>query len=106
MTGASPAGPGAQTPEGGEPEFKLTDFDAGEVWTGPYDPEPDRERVRGRMAFTLIALFAFEVVFLLAAVAAGWLTVPDAETLGSIVSAPTVGLAGAATGFYYATRRG
>jgi hypothetical protein len=83
--------------------YDVSDFEPG-YSTEPYNPEPDRERVRGWMAFGLIGLFAVEVIFLLIAVSAGWITSAEAMDLGSLVLSPTIGLAGAATGFYYATR--
>lgn len=72
----------------------------------PYDPEPQREKIRGRLAVCLIGLFALEVIALFASVIFGWLTIAEAKEMVAILVTPTVGLAGAVTGFYYGGKSG
>jgi hypothetical protein len=69
--------------------------------TKPYDPERDREAVRGRIALLLIWILAGIIV-------ASFLTVwgspdkfPTVKSLLELIIAPVVALVGSATGFYF-----
>src|SRR5713226_4815079 len=64
----TPSPPGNVTPSGseysGEPEVDLsstqipTVVDQQSIPTAPFDPEPQRERIRGRIALALLAMLA------------------------------------------------
>jgi hypothetical protein len=73
--------------------------------TVPYDPEPRRERVRGWLAAALVGLVAFEVVAAFLALALGAETA-NIRSLLEVLFAPSVALAGSATGFYFAGKSG
>jgi hypothetical protein len=67
----------------------------------PYDPEPNRDRVRGYLAAGLVAL-------LVAVVVAGWVTLwagvvtePEVKDLLGVILPPVVALVGSALGFYF-----
>ena len=84
-----PAGGGpARKPAGGE----------------SYDPRPQEDRARRRIAYHLVAILALMVFSLLAMVAFGVIAVEDVEKFGVLV-APVVTLVTAATSSYYADRR-
>jgi hypothetical protein len=72
--------------------------------TVPYDPEPQRENVRGILAAGLVGLVAFEVVAGFTALIAGT-SAGDLRSLMEVVFSPSVALAGSATGFYFAGQR-
>ena len=73
----------------------------------PYDPEPDREVIRGKIALRLLWMLAG--VLLLAFISiwlSKWLGM-DIETLRTVLTiifGPLVTLVSAATGFYYGSR--
>jgi hypothetical protein len=69
----------------------------------PFDPEPQRERIRGVIALGLLCMLA--VVLLLAFISM-WLKM-DTEALRTVLTiifGPLVTLVSAATGFYYGSR--
>ncbi len=66
-----------------------------------YDPARDREKVRGRIAVGLTALFGILVLVLLGATIGGSLTLDDLAKLAGVLLSPVSGLLGAVTGFYY-----
>ena len=69
----------------------------------PFDPEPQRERIRGRIAQGLLWMLAG---VMLLAFGSMWTGV-DAEllkTVLTIIFGPLVALVSAATGFYYGSR--
>ena len=70
-----------------------------------YDPRPQEDRARRRIAYHLIAILAVVIVSLLAMVAFGLIAVEDVERFGVIVG-PIVTLVTAATSFYFGNRRG
>ena len=69
-----------------------------------YDPRPQEDRARRRIAYHLIALLAVMIFSLLAMVAFGVVEVGDVDKFGVIV-APIVTLVTAATSSYFANRR-
>lgn len=71
----------------------------------PYDPDPERERMRGWIAIGLLALLSFVVISSLITVAARWAPTEDVVRVLGLLFAPLVGLVGAATGFYYGSRQ-
>jgi len=71
--------------------------------TVPYDPEPQRELIRGKIALWLLCMLAG--VLLLAFISM-WLKM-DTEALRTVLTiifGPLVTLVSAATGFYYGSR--
>lgn len=84
--------------------FYVSSLDETGFDTKPYDPEPGRDQIRAIIAIVLIGLFCFEVATLIAFTAFGCLETDQAKELATLTIPPTIGLAGAATGFYYGTR--
>ena len=77
------------------------------VSTEPYDPTRDRERVRGRIAFIVVGVFAGVVLLPLGA---AFVTSDETfkrliDTLGVLLPAVAT-LVGAVTGFYYGEKAG
>ena len=76
---------------------------------GRFDPEPARERLRGRIAVILILLFVAEIACFAAFF---WLDhgssdasrFSDLKDFMGLILTPTVALVGAATGFYFGGR--
>lgn len=66
--------------------------------------EEAQERVRGRLAQWLTFGAVALIFFFAGATAAGWLTANEVKTLAAVVLSPLVGLAGSATGFYFAQK--
>lgn len=66
----------------------------------PFDPEPQRERMRGRMASGLLLLVAGLAVFSYGARSANWITHEDSQDLQPILAA-LITLTGTAIGFYF-----
>ena len=76
--------------------------------TGPhYDPEPDREIIRGRIALALLGMLAVVLLFAFISI---WLSkwlgmdIEMLRTVLTIIFGPLVTLVSAATGFYYGSR--
>ncbi len=69
----------------------------------PFDPEPQRERLRGWIAVWLLAMFA---LVLLCSFISLWAGI-DGEKLRTVLTilvGPLIALVSAATGFYYGSR--
>ena len=81
--------PDARTPEGGK----------------GYDPRPQEDTARRRIAYHLIMILAAMLLSLLAMVATGMIAVDDLEKFGILI-APVATLVSAATSSYYANGRG
>ena len=71
---------------------------------GSYDPRPLEDRTRRRIAYLLIALLAFVVIFLLAMVVFGVITVGEIEEF-DLFLAPLVALVSGATAYYFTRKR-
>lgn len=71
----------------------------------PYDPSPERERMRGWIAVALLAILAVIVLISLLTVAFHWAPTDDLVRVLGLLFAPIVGLVGAATGFYFGSRK-
>ncbi len=85
----------AQSPPGDDDERITRPFEL-----RPYDPVSDREKIRGRLAQTLIWAVIALSAGALGLLAIGRITVQDvASVMG--VTAPLAGIAGAAIGFYF-----
>ena len=97
--GGDPAGGDAtDTPEAGTRGVRTPEGGKG------YDPRPQEDRARRRIAYHLIALLAVMIFSLLAMVAFGVIEVGDVDKFGIIV-APIVTLVTAASSSYFADRR-
>lgn len=83
--------------------------------TSPFDPEPERERVRTYVAFGLVGTLASTtfMAFVLLIVIAIWgdsteprsLTTEDLKSVLSIIYPALIGVVGTTLGFYYAGKR-
>ena len=74
----------------------------------PFDPNPSRERVRSILAMTLIGLVVFEMVSFI--VLGAWRPHDSTKTaalkdLVQLILTPTLTLASAVMGFYYASQQ-
>lgn len=114
--GVSPAeGSGADRP----PTEELVDLSAEEVppegrespvAVAPYDPAEDRERVRGRIAQTLVWLLVS--IAGLSLIVGAWLALRTENGIEALkivlelILTPIVGLVGAVTGFYFGEKSG
>ena len=61
--------------------------------------------MRGWIALVLLAILALIVVVSLLTVALGWAPTEDLVRVLGLLFAPIVGLVGAATGFYFGSRK-
>ncbi len=68
-----------------------------------FDPEPQRERMRGWIALTLLGMLALVLLLTFISMWAGMNT-EVLQTVLTIIFGPLVALVGAATGFYYGSR--
>lgn len=66
----------------------------------PYDPEPEREKVRARIAYGLTAFVAIYAAGAFIALATGWAEIEDLERL-QVYFTPVITLAATALGFYF-----
>lgn len=91
---------GVSTP----PSFKESDEVQELRYPNETDPPPHREKLRGRIAVWLLAIFTLEIVAVLAAI----LFLPDrlsaAKEVIVLIMTPTLTLLGAVTGFYYGAK--
>ena len=101
-TGPAGGGPAAHKPADGPED---TGAERPPEGGDSYDPRPQEDRARRRIACHLIAILAVVIVSLLAMVAFGVIAVDDVEKFGVIVG-PIVTLVTAATSFYFGNRRG
>jgi hypothetical protein len=69
----------------------------------PFDPEPQRERLRGWIAISLLGMLAF---VLLCSFVSMWIGIDKEllQTVLTIIVGPLIALVSAATGFYYGSR--
>lgn len=82
----------------------ATGSDKAEI--APYDPEPVRDRYRGGIAISLVAVLGFTVaVSLFLVYAAPW-HVDKLVTVLQIIFGPVTTLVGAATGYYFGAASG
>lgn len=110
----TPSSPGNVSPSGGE--FSLAgepidlsaerppDVHPQTIPTGaPFDPEPQRERIRGWIALSLLGMLAIVLLLAFVSMWAGMDT-EVLQTVLTIIFGPLVALVSAATGFYYGSR--
>jgi hypothetical protein len=76
-----------------------------QLGTRPADLEPERERKRGYLAATLLAVFAAVVLGSPIALAFG-ASVDELKELLQVILPPVVALTGTALGFYFGGHRG
>ena len=110
--GSGPAGGGAAgMPAGGSPRAEANR--SPEVGTQDartpeggqsYDPRPQEDTARRRLAYHLVLILAVMLISLLTMVAAGVIEVGDVDKFAVLVS-PVVTLVTAATSYYFADRR-
>ena len=74
--------------------------------TKPFDPEPRRENIRGRVAVSLVVAFLALTALLVLGVTFKWLDMATAKDLAPFTLTPLFGLTSTAVGFYYAGGRG
>jgi hypothetical protein len=72
--------------------------------TKPYDPEPERENVRSRLAFTLVGILGTVIIVPLLAIVLGYICFADIKGFMDSVLSPTFGIAGAVIGFYFGAK--
>lgn len=71
----------------------------------PFDPEPQREKMRARLAGSLIVLVAVLSILTYVFLAAGWINGDDIQRLDAVFAA-LVTLTGTAVGFYFGGGKG
>ena len=76
-----------------------------EPTTVPYNADQDRERIRGIVALSLVALLAVVVICSFIGLATGSTPMGDLKELLTIILGPLVALVGAATGFYFGGKK-
>ncbi len=69
------------------------------------DEPVSRERMRGCIALLLVGILIVQIIFAFLAVVMKWLTIDEIKELFSLIFSPTIGLVGAATGFYFGSKR-
>jgi hypothetical protein len=69
--------------------------------TETYDPAPDREKVRGRMAQWVLLLLVAVVLLSFISIVCNWTTFDNLKKLLDIFLTPLVGLVSSIIGFYY-----
>ena len=94
---------GRGTPSGPSDEtFDVEDLPSPEV--KPYDPEPQREKLRGYLAGGLVLLLAVIVLLAFGTMWSKWASEAEIKDLLSTIFPPLVALAGTAIGFYFGGR--
>ena len=76
----------------------------GQLPRPPFNPEPARERMRGRLAAAVVALLAGTILFSFVLVWLDKITVDEARTLLETTIPAEVALVGSAIGFYFGGR--
>lgn len=99
MTGPAPARVEDFTDEPATPAGATAG--AGPLVAKSYDPSPERENIRGRIAMHLLWLMAGILVTLILLLARGRVGVDDTLKLAGALLTPIVGLFGAVMGFYF-----
>lgn len=82
--------------------YPLDTFGLSEYESQPYDPEPEREKLRGWIALMLVSLLVAVVVFAFMTLWFGDTAhQSNLKVLLDLIIAPIVGVVGAVTGFYF-----
>ena len=66
-----------------------------------YDPNPQREQVRGTIAWVLLGIFGLTILFAFIALACEWTEYENIKDMLGILLPPITGLVGSAIGFYF-----
>jgi protein-S-isoprenylcysteine O-methyltransferase Ste14 len=66
-----------------------------------YDPEPEREKIRGQIAVGLLLLLGAVVAAAFASLWLKWTSTDDLLKVLNVLFGSLIGLVGAVTGFYY-----
>ncbi len=66
-----------------------------------YDPNPQREQVRGTIAWVLLGIFGLTILFAFIGVAFQWTEYDNIKDMLGILLPPITGLVGSAIGFYF-----
>jgi hypothetical protein len=85
-------------------EVDLTKESPGSMWSpsaDSYDPNPQREQVRGTIAWVLLGIFGLTILFAFVAVAFKWTDYDNIKDMLGILLPPITGLVGSAIGFYF-----
>ena len=69
--------------------------------TLPYNPGPQRERMRGALALVLLALFGLVIVFATSALWLQRIAIEDLKSFLEMIFTPLIALVGSVIGFYY-----
>lgn len=89
-----------------EEDGLLSDAEFDEPELGdPYDPDPDREKIRGRLAQLFAGLLAVMALAPLLSVILDWATWDALEGPVSVTFGPIVGIVGTILGFYFGSKR-
>ena len=75
-----------------------------EIWVpsaNTYDPNPQREQVRGTIAWFLLGIFLLTILFAFIALAYEWTEYDNIKDMLGILLPPITGLVGSAIGFYF-----
>ena len=75
------------------------------ISTIPYNPEPEREQVRGWLAKGLLLLVASEALAFVILALTSCAPLDDIKELVGLILSPTIAFASAATGFYFASNK-
>ena len=94
----------AAQPDADRPAVRDTHDVPGPCGGGSYDPRPLEDRTRRSIAYLLIGLLAFLVIFLLAMVVFGVITVGEIKEF-DLFLAPLVALVTGATAYYFTRKR-
>ena len=70
----------------------------------PRFPPTPVEKIRARIAYMLLWIFAGTIVLTFVAGASGWASPSDIRQFAAPIISAEIGLLGAVTGFYYASR--
>jgi hypothetical protein len=104
----APVAPGTSVPDAEiEPAPELTEDEAQQLrsertpTTTPYDPSPEREKVRTRLSYAILALTGVTGITIVIGTLAG---ASGVDTVLNGVFTPLIGLSGAVMGFYFGGR--
>src|SRR5262249_32597217 len=70
----------------------------------PYDPAPEREQTRTRLAYGLVVLLGATILLPIISTSIAGLSAADAKTVIQVSAPPLIGVTGAVLGFYFGGR--
>ena len=90
-----------------EADGLLSAAEFGEPVVGDtYDPDPDREKIRGRLALLFAVLLAVMALAPMLSVILDWAAWEALEGPVSVTFGPIVGIVGTVLGFYFGSKTG